>query len=86
MNKFIETKLNQLNYYAHAWLQVIQTILLTLLLTLIYFFGVGLTYLLLPLFGRNLIKKFNPQEENGSYWKNAGNYNHNDLKDFEKQV
>ncbi len=86
MNKFFEIKINQLNYYAHAWLQVVQAILLSILLALIYFVGVGITYLLIPLFGRNLIKKFNPQEENGSYWKDAENYDHKDLRDFEKQV
>ncbi len=86
MNKYIEVKLNQLNYYTHAWLQVIQTILLTILLTFIYFIGVGITFLLLPIFGRELIKKFNPQLENDSYWKDAENYDHKELRDFEKQV
>lgn len=86
MNKYIETKINQLNYYTHAWLQVIQSVLLTILLTMIYFVGIGITFLLLPLMGRHLIKKFNPEEVDGSYWKDAENYDQNDLKEFEKQV
>ena len=61
--------------FINSYIRFVQKILITILLTLLYFFGFGLTYLYMIFFKRDVVfSKFKVKE---SYWKEAKDYDAN---------
>ena len=55
------------------YIKTIQKVLVTVALTLIYFIGMGITWLYAIIFKRSLI--FAAPKETKSYWEDASDYN-----------
>lgn len=81
-----QQKINQIQFYAHAWIQVVQSVLLNVLLVLIYFLGMGLTKFVMLFFGQNLLKPFRVKRNQSTFWVEAKGYNYTDKSTLDKQV
>lgn len=82
----IQQRVNQLQYYAHSWLQVIQNILLNILLFIIYFLGIGITKIVIVLFDKKLLKPFRVKKTQDSFWTDAKGYDYKNQSTLDKQV
>lgn len=87
MNAFIRSWTERLGYFAHDWMVILQKVLLNISLFFIYFFGIGFSFILMPLFGRRLIRPFKVKKgAQETYWVNAQGYGNENLEQFNKQV
>jgi membrane-bound ClpP family serine protease len=85
MNKYIEIKLNQLNYYTHIWLQVIQRILLVVLLFFVYFVVIGITKIIIIIFGAKISGLFKNNFSRNSFWDEPVGYGYDKIEKLKKQ-
>lgn len=87
MMNLVQNWKERLQYYAHNWVIVVQSVVLKISLFFVYFFGIGFSYLLMPFFGRKLLTSFKVQKgSQESYWQDAKGYNNENLEQFNKQV
>jgi hypothetical protein len=85
MKKLIEQKINQLQYFSHNWIVSIQSVILKISLAVLYFFVIGLTFVLMPLIGRDLLKPFKKEKNLNSFWVDASGYEYKEIKSIERQ-
>lgn len=74
-------------YYAHNWMIYCQKILLNVSLFFLYFFGIGFSFLVMPIMGRRLLIPFKVKKNGqASYWVDAVGYGNENPEQFNKQV
>lgn len=86
MKEQIRAKVNQINFFLMDGKKQIQKICLWIALFVVYFLGIGFTWLLTVFVGRRFLRSFRIKSGQLSYWEDAVNYHHEDLSRYEQQV